>query len=97
MPRPAFATRLFASAALAAVAASALLLEVTLVRLLSVALWYPFAFAALATAMLGFGDANGLTGSEILVRYTFYGDADLSDFVLFQGCFNGPNHPPNCQ
>ena len=44
-----------------------------------------------------FGDANGLTGSEILVRYTFYGDADLSgtvdfdnDYILWQtGFLNG--------
>jgi len=36
--------------ALFLVSASSLLLEVTLVRLLSVALWYPFAFSALATA-----------------------------------------------
>ena len=31
-----------------------------------------------------FGDANGLTGSEVLVRYTFYGDADLSGTVDFE-------------
>ncbi len=43
--------------ALALVAGAALLAEVTLVRLLSVALWYPFAYTALATAMLGWGAA----------------------------------------
>lgn len=43
--------------AVSLVAAAALLAEVTLIRLLSVALWYPFAFAAIATAMLGFGGA----------------------------------------
>jgi hypothetical protein len=44
-----------------------------------------------------FGDATGLTGSEVLVRYTFYGDADLSgmvdfdvDYILWQtGFVNG--------
>ena len=55
--------------ALALVAAGALLYEVTLVRLLSVALWYPFAFAALSTAMLGFGAAAVVLGlSERLRR-----------------------------
>jgi len=43
--------------ALALVAAATLLLEVTLVRLISVALWYPVAYAALACAMLGLGAA----------------------------------------
>jgi len=44
-----------------------------------------------------FGDATGLTGAEVLVRYTFYGDADLSgtvdfdnDYILWQtGFLNG--------
>jgi len=44
-----------------------------------------------------FGDVTGLTGDEILVRYTFYGDADLSgtvdfdnDYILWQtGFLNG--------
>jgi hypothetical protein len=44
-----------------------------------------------------FGSATGLTGSEVLVRYTFYGDADLSgavdfdnDYILWQtGYLNG--------
>lgn len=54
--------------ALALVAAAALLFEVTLVRLLSVALWYPFAFAAIATAMLGFGAAAVLYGLSARLR-----------------------------
>jgi spermidine synthase len=44
-------------AAVSLIAAAALLVEVTLIRLLSVALWYPFAFVGIATAMLGFGGA----------------------------------------
>lgn len=43
--------------AVALIAGGALLLEVVLIRLLSVALWYPFAFAGISTAMLGFGGA----------------------------------------
>ena len=25
------------------------------------------------------------------------GDVDLTDFGVFQGCFNGPNRPPMCE
>ncbi len=39
------------------VSAAALLLEFTFLRLLSVALWYPFAFVAIGTALLGMGTA----------------------------------------
>ncbi len=56
MPDPApLDRRIFGAVAL--IAGGSLLLEVTLIRLLSVALWYPFAFAGIATAMLGFGSA----------------------------------------
>jgi spermidine synthase len=43
--------------ALGLIAGATLMLEVTLIRLLSVALWYPFAYMSLSTAMLGFGGA----------------------------------------
>lgn len=56
--------------ALGLVTASALLLEVTLVRLLSVALWYPVAFVVLATAMLGFGAAAVLVALWPRLRAT---------------------------
>ncbi|MBN1959776.1 MAG: hypothetical protein JW841_02415 [Deltaproteobacteria bacterium] len=42
---------------IALISCATLLLELTIVRLLSVALWYPFAFVALGTALLGFGMA----------------------------------------
>jgi len=55
MTEPVLDRRIFA--ALGLIAAATLLLEVTLIRLLSVALWYPFAYMGLSTAMLGFGGA----------------------------------------
>ncbi|OGQ90852.1 MAG: hypothetical protein A2289_06580 [Deltaproteobacteria bacterium RIFOXYA12_FULL_58_15] len=51
--------------ALGLVTGGTLLLEVTLIRLLSVALWYPFAYMALSTAMLGFG------GAAVIVSLSF--------------------------
>lgn len=49
-------------------AASALLYEVTLTRLLSVALWYPVAYLALSTAMLGFAAAAVLLAVSSRLR-----------------------------
>lgn len=35
-----------------------------------------------------------LTGGRIAVDFDADGDVDLTDFIRFQGCFNGPNQPP---
>jgi spermidine synthase len=55
-------------AALGLIAGATLLLEVTLIRLLSVALWYPFAYMGLSTAMLGFGGAAVVVSLSSRVR-----------------------------
>lgn len=58
------------TAALCLITAAALLLEVTLMRLISVALWYPLAYLALATAMLGFGCAAVVVAQSSRLRAT---------------------------
>src|SRR5437762_11364315 len=71
---------------------STLLLEFTFIRLLSVALWYHFAFMIISIAMLGFGISGVViylynkkfsnTGSFIGICSFLYGVSVLVSFLI---------------
>ncbi len=62
-------------AGLGVIAGASILFELTLTRLISVALWYPFAFVSLGVAVLGFGCAAAAVAIWPKLRL---GDDDLA-------------------